>query len=192
MSENSNHRKSLLRKAESLVNGDRNNQYGPPHQDFQRTADVLSSLGFCFTEGRGATRDIEAHDVAIILAAVKLSRLAWSPEKEDSWVDLAGYAACGREAYELTHPKPEEPEPASRHREVKTLGGVTVGTFGNDGKRVRYFRMPNGMFYRLADGVMTFVANEGGPRKPSSGKHNSTWDEHEVPYRDTPEWARVD
>lgn len=97
------HRTELLAEAENLVNGDRNNTYGAPAQDFQRTADILSALGFR-AERPGGDEDgfIEAHHVAMILAAVKLSRLAWSPGKRDSWVDLAGYAACGHEAYELT------------------------------------------------------------------------------------------
>jgi hypothetical protein len=91
------HRKVLLQEADRLVNGDRNNQYGPPHQDFQRTADILTGLGF-----RHGDVGIKAHHVAVILSAVKLSRLMWNPGKADSWIDLAGYAACGHEAYELT------------------------------------------------------------------------------------------
>lgn len=90
-------RAELLREVESLICGDRNNSYGPPHADFDRTAGILNALGYQKGEG-----EIEAQDVAIILATVKLSRLMWSPGKRDSWVDLAGYAACGHEAYLLT------------------------------------------------------------------------------------------
>ena len=84
-------RAELLREAEALTTGDRNNQYGPPSQDFARSAGILNALGF---RGPG-DRPIRTHEVALILAAVKMSRLVWSPEKRDSWVDLAGYAACG-------------------------------------------------------------------------------------------------
>lgn len=83
----------VLDTAKSLVLGDRNNTYGPPTQDFQRTAGVLSSLGY----RKGDGQPLEAHDISVILAAVKLSRLMWSPDKADSWIDLAGYAACGHE-----------------------------------------------------------------------------------------------
>jgi hypothetical protein len=38
---------------------------------------------------------IAPHDVAAMMAMLKLSRIRWSPGKRDSWVDLAGYAACG-------------------------------------------------------------------------------------------------
>jgi hypothetical protein len=37
----------------------------------------------------------------MIQAAVKLSRLTLSPNHEDSWVDLTGYAACGYECATL-------------------------------------------------------------------------------------------
>lgn len=93
-------RKDLLDEVAGLILGDRNIQYGPPHVDFQRTADMVSAMwGHKFKEGVR----IEAHEVAQFLAIVKLSRLQWSPNKRDNWADLVGYGACGFEAYELTH-----------------------------------------------------------------------------------------
>lgn len=81
-----NARAEVLQTAESLVNGDRNAQYGDPRQDFQRTAAMWSAyLGV----------QVEPHDVAAMMALLKVSRIRWSPQKLDSWVDLAGYAACG-------------------------------------------------------------------------------------------------
>jgi hypothetical protein len=93
-------RASVLDEAKELVTGDRNNHYGPPHQDFARTAGALTALGYRGPDGR----NLEAHDVAIMVGMVKMSRLMWTPRKRDSWVDLAGYAACGYEAAEMeTH-----------------------------------------------------------------------------------------
>lgn len=83
-------RKSILDEAESLINGDRNANYGPPTQDFARTA----ALWTVYLAGR---TDIAAHDVAAMMALLKISRIVWSPENRDHWVDLAGYAACGFE-----------------------------------------------------------------------------------------------
>lgn len=81
-----NARSHVLSTAEELVNGDRNAQYGDPRQDFQRTADMWSAyLG----------TPVAPYDVAAMMALLKVSRIRWSPGKEDSWVDLAGYAACG-------------------------------------------------------------------------------------------------
>lgn len=34
------------------------------------------------------------------MMALKLSRLTWSPERQDSWMDVAGYSACGWECVE--------------------------------------------------------------------------------------------
>jgi hypothetical protein len=81
-----NERASLLREAEQLVNGDRNATYGDPRQDFQRTATMWAAyLGV----------EVAPHDVAAMMALLKVSRIRWSPAKRDSWADLAGYAACG-------------------------------------------------------------------------------------------------
>jgi len=83
-------RASILAEAAELVNGDRNNQYGDPIQDFRRTADMWNAyLGL-----KGGDR-LLPHDVASMVAMVKLSRIRWSPRKRDHWADLAGYAACG-------------------------------------------------------------------------------------------------
>ncbi len=92
-------RAELLDEAKRLTTGDRNIQYGSPTQDFERTAAILNAMGYAKASPRDGFVQIEPHDVALMVAAVKMSRLAWSPEKRDSWVDLAGYAACGHEAY---------------------------------------------------------------------------------------------
>jgi hypothetical protein len=85
-------RQTILDTAKTCVLGDRNNTYGPPTQDFQRTADLWTTLGFSFNG-----KPVEAHQVAMAMMALKLSRLVWSPRHIDSWVDTAGYAACGYE-----------------------------------------------------------------------------------------------
>lgn len=79
-------RSQMLAEAASLVDGDRNADYGDPLQDFRRTAAMWSAY---------AGIPFQPHDVAAMMALLKLSRIRWSPEKRDSWVDLAGYAACG-------------------------------------------------------------------------------------------------
>lgn len=93
-----NVRSKVLREAEELVNGDRNNQYGPPDQDFQRTADLWT----IYLDGR---RIIDAHDVAVMMILLKVSRLSWSADKADNWIDIAGYSACG---YDIIHKNKEE------------------------------------------------------------------------------------
>ncbi len=88
-------RAELLDEAKRLICGDRNAQYGSPTQDFERTAALLNAMGYrnC-THG---TKELKGADVALVMVCLKMSRLAWQRGKRDSWVDLAGYAACGYE-----------------------------------------------------------------------------------------------
>jgi hypothetical protein len=83
-------RGSVLKEADSIVNGPRAQVYGPPEKSFDRVAALWSAfmLERCTFTGT---------DVAALLALLKMARLANSPDHRDSWVDLAGYAACGAE-----------------------------------------------------------------------------------------------
>ena len=82
-------RKELLQEAEKCVNGDRDLKYGKPENNFKLIAAYWGAhLGVYLTP----------EDVAVMLALMKIARLKSSEfESEDSWVDLAGYAACGAE-----------------------------------------------------------------------------------------------
>ena len=91
-------RESALTEATQLITGDRNSQYGPPTEDFRRTAAMASGFGFRVVQHEGGeARPLDAHHVAIFMMLLKTSRLAWSPAKRDSWVDSAGYSGCGYE-----------------------------------------------------------------------------------------------
>jgi hypothetical protein len=87
-------RSDLLEKARECVDGDRNVQYGDPNADFQRTCAMQQIYLSGIKEKRGSVL-LMPHDVAILNILQKISRIVWSPEKEDHWVDIAGYAACG-------------------------------------------------------------------------------------------------
>jgi hypothetical protein len=93
-------RAKVLQTAETLVNGDRNKQYGPPDSDFRRTANFWQEYLKGVVEARGELR-LEPHDVGVMMALLKISRITWSPGKADSWVDLAGYAACAADCVEI-------------------------------------------------------------------------------------------
>jgi hypothetical protein len=78
----------LLDDAARLINGERDAVYGPPVINHTRIAALWSAyLGF----------DIAPSEVAIMLGLVKVSRLAASPDHEDSYTDLAAYAAIAWE-----------------------------------------------------------------------------------------------
>lgn len=76
--------------ADGLVHGNRNQDYGPPHKDFSRTASMWSVI----LQGKllpGAT--ISPHEVGLCQIAVKLSRECHK-HKQDNLVDICGYAEC--------------------------------------------------------------------------------------------------
>ena len=75
----------ILEEALRITKGDRNASYGPPDQDFQRTAAIWSAI-------KGVP--FEAREVAMFMIALKLSRETHQ-RKRDNWVDIAGYARCG-------------------------------------------------------------------------------------------------
>ena len=87
-----NRRAEVLRTAESLVNGARADDYGPPEENFGRVA-ALWSAQFAAKLKEPLTAD----EIAIALVHLKLSRLANTPGHTDSWIDAAGYVALGAE-----------------------------------------------------------------------------------------------
>lgn len=107
-------RKDILDEALGCVLHDRNAAYGDPSQDFKRTAALWTTL-----LGEQLNKPIEPWQVAQFMAALKLSRLTWSPNKRDSWVDLAGYAACGAECVLSPEPRPEGLSPSAKLRKLK-------------------------------------------------------------------------
>lgn len=75
----------ILEEALRLTSGDRQNAYGPPDQDFARTALIWTAI---------LGKQVSAKEVALCMAGLKISRATWS-DKRDHYVDLAGYARCG-------------------------------------------------------------------------------------------------
>jgi hypothetical protein len=93
-------RQHVLDTATKAVMQERNKSYGEPDEDFQRIAAIASAMGFRVAEGSAdgdLVRQLTGSDVAKFMIALKLSRLMWNDTHEDSWVDIAGYAACGLE-----------------------------------------------------------------------------------------------
>lgn len=81
-------RANTLEKAKEIVCGHRENEYGSPEDNFKTIADFWSVYkGVEFT----------ANDVAMMMALLKIARIRTGTATDDSYVDLAGYAACGSE-----------------------------------------------------------------------------------------------
>jgi hypothetical protein len=95
-------RQRLLDTAAEYVLRTRNKSYGEPDEHFQSVAKIANSLGFRFSDADGNVRELRGSDHTVYMMAVKLSRLiSGDMEHEDSWIDLAGYAACGMETANL-------------------------------------------------------------------------------------------
>ena len=86
-------RKEILEAAAKCVCGDREQDYGSPENNFQTIGNLWSD----FLHGAGKSTFITSKEVAAMLALLKIARIASGHAKEDNWVDLAGYAACGGE-----------------------------------------------------------------------------------------------
>ena len=83
-------RKRVLSEAERCVCGKREQDYGTPEDSFQK-------IGTFWTAYLNYNVKIDAEDVAAMMALLKIARISENPQHMDSWVDLAGYAACGGE-----------------------------------------------------------------------------------------------
>lgn len=90
-----NVRSDVLRTAESLVNGARNREYGDPNSDFSRTASMWTTYLSGVADRNDGEVYLLPHDVAAMMILLKISRISWSPNKKDHWVDAAGYSAAG-------------------------------------------------------------------------------------------------
>lgn len=81
-------RSEILHTAETCVCGQREQDYGTPKYNFTTIADLWGAyLGIA----------LKAKDVAMLMCLLKIGRIKTGSGTADSFVDLAGYAACGGE-----------------------------------------------------------------------------------------------
>lgn len=84
-------RKEILDTASKCVLGDREQDYGTPENNFN----LISRLWTDYLGIKNIT--ISAQDVASMMILMKLARIKSGGGTGDSYVDIAGYAACGGE-----------------------------------------------------------------------------------------------
>lgn len=90
---------NILREAESIIYGDREQAYGSPRFNLDTIAQLWSvyiSRRFPETKGsfeRSPHLNMTAEDVAQLMILLKTARLIHNPTHRDSLVDQAGYAA---------------------------------------------------------------------------------------------------
>jgi len=81
-------REQILTTAHQAVTQDRAASYGSVERNFGLIAAYWSAH---------LDANVTATDVAAMMSLMKLARIRSNPGHADSWVDLAGYAACGGE-----------------------------------------------------------------------------------------------
>ena len=88
-------RAEILESARRCICNDRDIQYGSPKGSFDEIAHRWSHY---LTRQTGNLISLDEHDVAIMMAEFKISRIMTSKGKsEDSYVDACGYLAIAGE-----------------------------------------------------------------------------------------------
>lgn len=74
-----------IKKLEKIIK-ERGAVYGDYKVTFKQTADAMSVI---------TNKDVTELDVITFFIITKLCRLGETPDHEDSWIDIAGYATLG-------------------------------------------------------------------------------------------------
>lgn len=88
-------REQMLRNAIKITCKERTG-YGTPYQNMKQTSELFNA----YLANRPLARlgtTLDAHDMAVFMILAKISRLATTPNHEDSWTDIAAYAGIGFE-----------------------------------------------------------------------------------------------
>lgn len=90
-------RAEILDAAKKCVCGQREEDYGSPEDNFR----IIASLWEPYIKNRCVSHEADVtilpEDVAILMALLKIARICTGRSTTDSFIDLAGYAACGGE-----------------------------------------------------------------------------------------------
>lgn len=81
---------NILREAESIIYGDREQTYGKPSKNLTCIAQFWTAY---LDNRQNSDKPLGATDVAAMMTLLKIARLANSPEHRDSLVDGCGYLA---------------------------------------------------------------------------------------------------
>lgn len=84
-------REQLLTNARECVTGQRSQDHGKVEDNFG----TIAQLWGCYLD-----KTISCEDVAALMVLLKIARIKGG-STDDSWVDVAGYAACGAECKDV-------------------------------------------------------------------------------------------
>lgn len=100
-------RKDILTRAMECVCGGREQDYGRPEDNFGLISELWTAYiqAGIKREGHGGFGyRVTPRDVAILMALLKVARISGGGGSGDSYVDLAGYAACAGEMDNMKNP----------------------------------------------------------------------------------------
>ena len=90
-------RNEILESAIRCVCGDREQDYGTPEKNFELIGELRTKYLKAKCVSPEADVCINGEDVATLMCLFKIARIATGRGKTDSFIDLAGYAACAGE-----------------------------------------------------------------------------------------------
>jgi len=88
-------KRACLEAAINACCGDRALNYGAPEDNFRHIADLWNAWWNVRVPSTDDTAPFTPVDIAVMNILLKVARLANTPSHNDSWIDIAGYAACG-------------------------------------------------------------------------------------------------
>ena len=89
-------RAEILQTACDCVCGNREQDYGKPENNFSKIAALWNE----YLLARDKNYPLNGKDVALMMALLKIARIATGRDKMDSFVDACGYIACAGECSE--------------------------------------------------------------------------------------------
>ena len=103
---------NVLKEAERLIFGDREDTYGDPSESFARIANLWTAY---------TGKSLDSQDVANMMILLKVSR-AKGVYHRDSFVDIAGYAGLAERLHNVdTTPAPAAPAAPRRWWKVRDI-----------------------------------------------------------------------
>lgn len=90
-------REEILSAAKACVCGGRDQDYGSPENSFELIADLWNEYVISACVDEFSSFRIKEKDVAVMMALLKIARIATGKFKADSYIDACGYMACAGE-----------------------------------------------------------------------------------------------
>jgi hypothetical protein len=84
----------IAAKASDLVGGDRDRQHGAKKDNFDRIATMWNAW---LATRKDPAVPLDAHDVGMMMVAMKMARTQSGALNIDDYIDMAGYASCAGE-----------------------------------------------------------------------------------------------